>query len=558
MTSPHKTLLALGQIPEEEVKLNPKATKSCESLYSNSSRGSANVVYRRKPGASNKMNCIRQPAIIPANKEIRQRVLSARRLRMKTYQNQLTDAQQTIAELAHENRILRTLHKRQDSALAKYESNNAELPQLLHSHAEELRVWQTKYKNLQATNKDLEQKLKQKESLILTLSDQNKYYIQLNKDKNLEDRQRLTEKLQALEARLQEKENDIKMMARKKQLELKQSKHQLQMEQKKSKELLMKLEHARLELSGYRKLEEIQLQEKFNINLRRNKVSSTDNAKVDPYINTTDSEAATEEPDAPNSQRSTHSTQNITQRTARTIKNVTNKNHVTLAAGSPTVIPQVSKMPVPHNRPPVALKRLEQGDGDASNAHDSYKMTNSFSLMQKQHSNLSSRTLNKTEKVQNNYEEDETENDDEGDNDNDNQEEQIDELDVKRKEIDCDESDNNGDFVSNFDESTSELDTDKDIQEYYEDTEKIEQMPDSSQKNRMKEEISCLRKQISNDYKEREAFLDTFCRQATSGALREETPKKRNSIATNHVVPNNRKHKLLAALKAIDDNKSQD
>ena len=76
--------------------------------------------------------------------------------------------------MAHENRILRTLHKRQDSALAKYESTNAELPQLLHSHAEELRVWQTKYKNLQATNKDLEQKLKQKESIILTLNDQNK------------------------------------------------------------------------------------------------------------------------------------------------------------------------------------------------------------------------------------------------------------------------------------------------------------------------------------------------------------------------------------------------
>lgn len=86
-------------------------------------------------------------------------------------------------ELAHENRILRTLHKRQDSALSKYESTNAELPQLLHSHAEELRMWQTKYRNLQAVNKDLEQRLKQKESIILSLSDQNKYYIQLNKDK---------------------------------------------------------------------------------------------------------------------------------------------------------------------------------------------------------------------------------------------------------------------------------------------------------------------------------------------------------------------------------------
>lgn len=62
-----------------------------------------------------------------------------------------------------------------------------------------------------------------------------------------------------LETRLQEKDNDIKMMARKMQLEAKQSKQQLQMEQKKNKEILMKLEKVRLELSGYRKLEELQV-----------------------------------------------------------------------------------------------------------------------------------------------------------------------------------------------------------------------------------------------------------------------------------------------------------
>lgn len=77
-------------------------SKSCESLYSNSSKGSASILYRSKgnAGSINKSNCFRttrQPAIIPATNEVRQRVLSARRLRMKTYQNQLADAQQTIA-----------------------------------------------------------------------------------------------------------------------------------------------------------------------------------------------------------------------------------------------------------------------------------------------------------------------------------------------------------------------------------------------------------------------------------------------------------------------------
>lgn len=79
------------------------ATKSCESLYSNSSKGSANNIYRPKAtgGGTNKGGGggggMRQAAFIPATNEVRQRVLSARRLRMKTYQNQLADAQQTIA-----------------------------------------------------------------------------------------------------------------------------------------------------------------------------------------------------------------------------------------------------------------------------------------------------------------------------------------------------------------------------------------------------------------------------------------------------------------------------
>ncbi|XP_065359216.1 GATOR2 complex protein WDR24 [Calliphora vicina] len=558
MQSPRKASSALSQISEEEGNMNPAATKSCESLYSNSSKGSANIIYRRKPaaGVTNKGGT-RQPTIIPATNEVRQRVLSARRLRMKTYQNQLADAQQTIAELAHENRILRTLHKRQDSALSKYESTNAELPQLLHSHAEELRVWQTKYRNLQAVNKELEHKLKQKEAVILSLSDQNKYYIQLNKDKNLEDRQRLTEKLQMLETRLQEKDNDIKMMARKMQLENKQSKQQLQMEQKKNKDILMKLEKARLELSGYRKLEELQLQDKFNVNLRRNKCGINEGTKeekeIDKYsfANINDAEIA-DDIEALNSQRSTHSTNNIIQRNTRSIKNSTNnKNHMTLSSSSTTVIQHISKQQMPPNKSIAVLRRIDQGDGDASNIHDVYKTTNTFNstLMQKQHSNLSSMTQSQPEKLDNHEYEDY-----DNDGDDDDELEQTKESEENLRNNHRDDTDVNGDFISNI----NGTDNEKNIDDYYEETQKIE-IPSTGKKTNMKEEISSIRKQISDDYKEREAFLDTFCRQATNGVLRDETPKKRNSIATEqHNVPSNRKHKLLAALKAIDDNKSQD
>lgn len=86
-------------------------------------------------------------------------------------------------DLLNENRLLRTLHKRQDLALSKYDSTNAELPQLLHSHAEEIRMWQARVRNLQSQNKDLVLKIKQKDSVLLGMTDQNRHLHQLNSDK---------------------------------------------------------------------------------------------------------------------------------------------------------------------------------------------------------------------------------------------------------------------------------------------------------------------------------------------------------------------------------------
>lgn len=85
--------------------------------------------------------------------------------------------------MTNENRLLKTLHKRQDAALAKYEGTNAALPQLLRSHAEELRVWHTKYRALTLRNRELNAQLKQKEEIIMKLSERNKHLTQLNDDK---------------------------------------------------------------------------------------------------------------------------------------------------------------------------------------------------------------------------------------------------------------------------------------------------------------------------------------------------------------------------------------
>lgn len=63
--------------------------------------------------------------------EFTQRIMSAKLLRVKQLQNQLTESQIQLNELINENRILRNLQKRQEGALKKYEGNHAELPQLI-------------------------------------------------------------------------------------------------------------------------------------------------------------------------------------------------------------------------------------------------------------------------------------------------------------------------------------------------------------------------------------------------------------------------------------------
>lgn len=83
----------------------------------------------------------------------------------------------------NENRLLKTLHKRQDTALAKYEQASAELPQLLDSHSQELHVWQTKYRALNVQHRELNKRIVQKDKTINELSDRMKHLKHLTEIK---------------------------------------------------------------------------------------------------------------------------------------------------------------------------------------------------------------------------------------------------------------------------------------------------------------------------------------------------------------------------------------
>ncbi|XP_012060812.1 PREDICTED: intracellular protein transport protein USO1 [Atta cephalotes] len=165
-----------------------------------------------------------------------QRVMSAKMLRFKQLQNQLADAHYHLNELANENRLLKALQKRQDSALRRYEGANAELPRLINSHHEELRVLQTKYKKLKELHKDTCNLLKERENELYSANSQNKHLLQLSKDRNLEEREKLQLQLTDMNYKMQQQQETIQLLHRKLTLETKSLKHQLHIEISKHKE----------------------------------------------------------------------------------------------------------------------------------------------------------------------------------------------------------------------------------------------------------------------------------------------------------------------------------
>ncbi|XP_018053293.1 PREDICTED: intracellular protein transport protein USO1 [Atta colombica] len=162
--------------------------------------------------------------------------MSAKMLRFKQLQNQLADAHYHLNELANENRLLKALQKRQDSALRRYEGANAELPRLINSHHEELRVLQTKYKKLKELHKDTCNLLKERENELYSANSQNKHLLQLSKDRNLEEREKLQLQLTDMNYKMQQQQETIQLLHRKLTLETKSLKHQLHIEISKHKE----------------------------------------------------------------------------------------------------------------------------------------------------------------------------------------------------------------------------------------------------------------------------------------------------------------------------------
>ncbi|XP_044751814.1 laminin subunit alpha-2 [Coccinella septempunctata] len=182
------------------------------------------------------------------NSNVRQRVLSAKLLKLRSLQSQLNDANYHLNEMQRENLTLKTLNQRQEKALAKYEGTNADLPRLLRSHSEEIRVLTEKNKSLRKAVKDLTDLVKARDDELLNVKKQLEHLEKLNRNKHLGERQKLSDQVDDLKQKLESADNQISTLNRKLLLEGKSSKQRLLVENVKHRECQKNLMQALAEI----------------------------------------------------------------------------------------------------------------------------------------------------------------------------------------------------------------------------------------------------------------------------------------------------------------------
>ncbi|XP_061710546.1 lebercilin-like isoform X1 [Cydia pomonella] len=222
---------SLSLIPEDKRK-EFQRKESAATVYSSSSR--LNLLTKRK--RMNPLAGDMSSQSLKPDRSVTQRVLSAKTHRVKQLQNQLADAQYHLQELSNENRVLRAMQKKQEIALQRYENSNAELPQVLSSHTEEIRIQQLKYKQLKQQMKETLTKLKERDMQLQQLRDEHQHLLDLSKDRNLLEREKLQSQLSDLQLKVQQQNETISTLQRRLALEAKNFKHQLQAEINKHKD----------------------------------------------------------------------------------------------------------------------------------------------------------------------------------------------------------------------------------------------------------------------------------------------------------------------------------
>lgn len=110
-----------------------------------------------------------------------------------------------------ENRLLKTLEKRHENALSMYEGKQAKLPQVIKSYDEDIRMLQSRIRQMKISYKEMENRYKSQSNELLVLKKQYKHLLDLSQNKQLGKREKLSDQLEEAQFIIKERDNKIQV-----------------------------------------------------------------------------------------------------------------------------------------------------------------------------------------------------------------------------------------------------------------------------------------------------------------------------------------------------------
>lgn len=103
------------------------------------------------------------------------------------------------------------IEKRQECALSKYEGSHAQLPQIIKSYAEDMHSLQIRLRRKKSSYRELENRYRIQSAELMVVHKDFKHLMDLSKNKQLGEREKLSNKLEKAEYTIIQQEKKIQV-----------------------------------------------------------------------------------------------------------------------------------------------------------------------------------------------------------------------------------------------------------------------------------------------------------------------------------------------------------
>ncbi|XP_078736611.1 lebercilin-like [Lampetra fluviatilis] len=168
--------------------------------------------------------------------QVSRRVHSARVHAAVSLRNEVSELQAKLDEATRENRALKQLQHRQEKALARFESQEGDLPQLLARHAGETRALREGLRRAREAERDAARRLRAAQDELAATRESLQRLQRLSEQRGLGEREELSRSLARAETRLDESERRVKDLEKNLELTTNSYQRQLAAERRKTQE----------------------------------------------------------------------------------------------------------------------------------------------------------------------------------------------------------------------------------------------------------------------------------------------------------------------------------